>query len=405
MTTRSVTTGPMLISDKLHYAKEWAGGDGHYVPDSVGPIVKWNNYQMASARFHSSNPNKIGVIDEHGIYGPPNQYYLLTDHRWFATVGMGYEPRPDGTVNSTWSEGLFNLYWDSESETAIQTKLLNRIKGHSLHLGVALAEVDKLAGTVHDTLRNLVWGLRDLRAGRFWAFFRRFGVSPPSRVKVKQLTTLDISGRFLETRYCWEPTLSDCYQSVRAFEAISQGPRKKIFKKKINVEGSQPYRTNYCVGEESYKVRRTYNFEMYEELEFARQVGLVDPLSVIWERIPFSFVFDWFMPIGNYLNLIGQIPFMKGRWLRTDSIRMSFGGSLTIDPVYGLTQSTPVPISEWEIFLLKRDPLNLDSGLPVPKPEFKVAGAVQGKRLQNAIALAHQIFFGDRNDRRRTYHY
>jgi hypothetical protein len=31
-------------------------------------------------------------------------------------------------------------------------------------------------------------------------------------------------------------------------------------------------------------------------------VGLSDPLSVAWEVVPFSFVLDWFLPIGNYIE-------------------------------------------------------------------------------------------------------
>jgi hypothetical protein len=31
-------------------------------------------------------------------------------------------------------------------------------------------------------------------------------------------------------------------------------------------------------------------------------IGLINPSTVVWELIPFSFVVDWFLPIGNFLH-------------------------------------------------------------------------------------------------------
>lgn len=49
------------------------------------------------------------------------------------------------------------------------------------------------------------------------------------------------------------------------------------------------------------------------------QVGLTDPLSILWELVPFSFVIDWFLPIGTWLQSLSS------------SIGLQFlGGSTTI---------------------------------------------------------------------------
>lgn len=34
----------------------------------------------------------------------------------------------------------------------------------------------------------------------------------------------------------------------------------------------------------------------------AQSLGLLDPLTLAWELIPFSFVVDWFLPVGTYLS-------------------------------------------------------------------------------------------------------
>ena len=34
----------------------------------------------------------------------------------------------------------------------------------------------------------------------------------------------------------------------------------------------------------------------------ANRLGLLNPISVAWELVPFSFLIDWFVPVGNYLD-------------------------------------------------------------------------------------------------------
>jgi hypothetical protein len=31
-------------------------------------------------------------------------------------------------------------------------------------------------------------------------------------------------------------------------------------------------------------------------------LGLINPLEIVWELLPYSFVVDWFLPIGNWLS-------------------------------------------------------------------------------------------------------
>jgi hypothetical protein len=395
MTVGSWTTGtyPSGGATKLHAAKAWSGGDGKTIPGRISHKDKWNNYTMCHQWFHSGNPNEIGTIN------PITQVYTKrTNHSWNTGAGsplgsIGYSTFGDGTVSATFPTSQFSNFWTAREESKLLSKLLKKIKGHELHLGVSLAEVDKLAGTVLGTLRNLVYGLDDLRKLRFAAFARRFGARPPRKDRVERLRLLDISGRFLEMRYAWEPTIADVYEAAKAFEALSNGPRQYLNRARRRKSQQVGYRTNYCQVNQTVEVSRTYLFEMYEEMGAFRQMGLTDPLSIIWERIPFSFVVDWFMPIGTYLTLIGQIPFLKGRFLRTSSIRWNTSGTYQAAPFSGVDSASPSVNADWVRFNLERIPT---SGPPsVPFPDFTVSGAVAGKRIQNAIALAHQIFMGD----------
>ncbi|DAD50245.1 TPA_asm: maturation protein [ssRNA phage Esthiorhiza.4_3] len=381
MTTGSITTGVYTFSTKLHYAKAWFGYDGSSVPGQVRQ-KQWNEYRMCSKKFHGRNPNNIGV----GIGD------VRDNHSWNKTGGdpetIGFSVLGDGTVPFTFPTSSFNSIWTSKEELALLSKLLNKVKGHSLDIGVALAEVDKLAGTIVGTLKDLSMAVVYLSRGRFDQCARLLGVGPPSRKARRRLQTSEISGRFLEMRYAWEPTIKDAFEAAQAFEAISNGPRSIRFRAGKRVLLQRRYFTNYCIVPQVVEARRSYIFEMFEEMSVTRQLGLANPASILWERLPWSFVLDWFIPIGTYLELIGQIPFMKGRWLRTDSIR--WATACTASAAAPWKTLPPFVDCDWETFNLQR---SIFSGPPpVPLPSFRLAGAVQGKRVANAVALAHQVF-------------
>ncbi len=393
-----MTTGSWLVGDtanlpstRFRAKKYWSGDDGKYEGSYLSRKPKWNNYSMAHLHFESESSDLGLTLISNGA-----------DNTRDNSVMSGAD---NYVTSAVFPSALFDSYWDSRKESDLLAKLLNKVKGHSLNIGVALAEVDKMAGTMASTIKNLAFGVVDLSKLRFAAFARRFGTSPPSAKKVRRLQALDISGRFLEMRYAWQPAIEDAYQVAQAFEGISNGPRQQTFKKGgfINTEGDFTP-GNYRKSVSSVLCRRIYTFQMYEELSVLRQVGLANPASILWERLPWSFVLDWFLPVGNYLELIGQIPYLHGKWLRTDSVRLTGELSELNDGTAAFNRiKPPIPRVRISAFYMRRSVLL--SPPPVPSPQLKVAGAVQGKRLQNALALAHQIFFDAGRDSIVDYHY
>jgi hypothetical protein len=385
VTTGSYLTGPCNVFPMplFHSTKRWSGGNGRSITGRYSRKSQWNAYEMAHAKYSSTQLNKIGTRNT------PNGAITIRDNNTFGAIHGSYSTAP---VPVGFPTAAFSGYFDTRQELALLAKLRGKIVGHSYDMGVSLAETDKFAKTVCGTLGNLSLSVVDLLSGRWANAARRLGTSPPSRKKVRALQITDISGRYLEMRYAWMPTISDAFEASKAFEALSNGPRQKVFKASRNTGGSEYVNCNYCRVLTEVEVRRTYTYEMYEELSAARQLGLANPLTIVWERIPFSFVVDWFMPIGSYLSLIGQIPFMKGRWMRSDSLRRSYSGTFPCSTVAsgGFYPGPPYPNVNGVRFNLLRTILS--SPPSVPFPNLKVHGAVQGVRVWNAIALAHQIF-------------
>jgi len=128
------------------------------------------------------------------------------------------------------------------------------------------------------------------------------------------------SNLWLEYHFGWEPLVKDIYEAVKV---LSSNPPAQAVKGTgrcswpVRTPGSPtPY--NHWV-EYSYECKVLVQADVYirnPNLALANQLGIVNPATVAWELVPFSFLVDWFIPVGKLLDswtdLLGydlQYPF------------------------------------------------------------------------------------------------
>lgn len=135
----------------------------------------------------------------------------------------------------------------------------------------------------------------------------------------------------------------------------------------------------------------------------ASQLGFTNPAAVIWELIPFSFVADWFIPIGEWM---GNLSALTGLSIK-ESYKTVFIKQTCSEVLIGIPSST---VKTWlddhgvtcysrcmpggsvyqerstEVIYCKRYVLPLPK---VPKPEFK--NPVSPQHIKNALALFTQL--------------
>lgn len=385
MTTGSWSTGT-IASNGFLAVKQWSGTDGKLPAYPFSRTPRWNRYRLS---HHKARLTARGQPT-----GDWDRVRILTEST--GTISVDSDATNSTRVsfvnfNTTQGDILWAQKWTPSDELRLLARLIDKVKGHSFNMGVSLAEVDKLASTMLTSIKTLTYGLDALIRGHYRDFFRHMGTSPPRRFFQRNLELRDVSGRWLEVSYAVKPVINDAYEAVKAFEALSRGPRRA----QVKVSRSKAYQTvvdsEWTTGVIKGRAQRTYTYEAYEELGFLRQIGVMNPASIIWERIPWSFVIDWFIPVGTYLELIGQIPFLKGRFLRTDSLEEDWAGYTQLKRVpFGSTFKRcvqPLLWSDPHWFWQSRVPL---SSLSVPRPQVKVHGAIHGQRILNAIALSHQ---------------
>jgi len=338
MTTGSVSVTAPTIYD-YSMSKTWNGQDGMYEPSGR---QKWNNY-TSEWRSHSDQ---------------------LGQRNFVARVNAV----ADATI------------WSPADELRLQSQLVKRIKGHEFNLAVDLAQANQLVTMCAKTIRMLGRSMLYLKRGNISAALRELGVDGRN----KKLKSKDVSGRWLEIQYGWGPFVGSCYESAKAFEAISQGRSTRVVAKverKVMSESSASP-SSYSAPAVVY-ARKRIVCELNEELSFARTLGLLDPASVAWEVFPFSFVFDWFLPVGTYLENLAVIPNLSGRFCST--LMQGYDSSFLVakNPAYTGTR---------RIGKFIRLTRTISTSLTVQRPTFtNPITAATWKRIPNAVSLAHQL--------------
>lgn len=195
---------------------------------------------------------------------------------------------------------------DSAVSGRLANKLLDKLKGQDINLGQAFAERHQLSVLFLSTAKKLskLWiacKRRDIRAAA-----SALGVSSIRRLPKTA------AQMWLEYRYGWMPLVMDFYGAA---EAVAKANRKeKMFtlsvKANVKSEASEKRTSVSSFFNYRYTERRMTSgfgrvdfFVNNPLLHAAASTGLTNPLSLAWELAPYSFVADWFLPVGGFFDV------------------------------------------------------------------------------------------------------
>lgn len=129
-----------------------------------------------------------------------------------------------------------------------------------------------------------------------------------SRIKKRAKQASDM---WLEFHFGWEPLVQDIGTSIDAIQAIDFGYHR------VQAHGSASVREYLNLDNDFSRFydrgHKRYNGNVKVKMQadvkisnpnaaLANQLGFVNPLSVAWEAVPFSFVVDWFANVGQCLS-------------------------------------------------------------------------------------------------------
>jgi hypothetical protein len=150
---------------------------------------------------------------------------------------------------------------------------------------------------------QLARAARALRRGYVLDFFKELGI----KKRTVRKSASDMGGLWLEYSFGWKPLVDDIYSAVNVIQRPFPCKRCKGRAKGLYATTVWHPNLPYSTGYDEYTWKTMYHLEANVSVSNwvawrANELGLINPLSIAWEVVPFSFVVDWFVPIGNYLQ-------------------------------------------------------------------------------------------------------
>jgi hypothetical protein len=262
-------------------------------------------------------------------------------------------------------------------------KALLKLKDQKVNLGVALVEATQTADLVTDVASRIRRAYQAAKRGNFRAAKHHLG-----------LTIRETPSNWLAIQYGVKPLLSDV---EGAFQRLKFQPQQAWL---THVEGVAQRQTE----QPPSIVNTTWNVRVSETkrsrdiakvglwyrprndlLIALSNLGVTGLGEVVWEKVPFSFVADWFIPIGDYLSAMDAAfgyDFYAG--YRTFFAKSEAEGRYAgPNPGSNVTHGSILPTSSRSVYM-KRVAYAVS---PLPSvPEFNKSPLSFGRAV-NAIAL------------------
>lgn len=260
-----------------------------------------------------------------GPWRPPLPYsrYVSSDtdtYHLTARTSSGYWWQSDNQCPITEAAGAFDASgyyaetvpdFPSRGIEEMVRKARAKVKDQDVNLAVAFGERAATAAGVTDVVTTLTKTVRALRRRDYERAMRELGLRKRNRRGLPN----EPSNAWLALQYGWLPLLSDVYGSCEALEkadenrdryrcTVKAGYSDKEAVSRLFTEG-----VGTCYVEVNKQVTTAYKGMTRLDyvlrnplLATMSQVGVTNPLEVAWELVPFSFVADWFVPVGKYLS-------------------------------------------------------------------------------------------------------
>lgn len=235
-----------------------------------------------------------------------------------------YNASPLALSKNTWCAGTAPFpqrVWDIAA-----VRLRNEVMNSKFNLGVALGEARQTVGLVGSSVRRVVGGIDkfcdtwNLNRRQFRQLLRspRSILNPQFVAELGKKNANKAANAWLEYNYGWKPLVRDTYAASEVLDDYVNGqsmPLSCTTKKgymeddEIVFDWGNLINTNTWRMELPCRISTGVHFSVTYyvpdgTLPSFQSLGLTNPAAIAWELVPYSFVVDWFVDIGNWLSAL-----------------------------------------------------------------------------------------------------
>jgi hypothetical protein len=196
---------------------------------------------------------------------------------------------------------------------------LLKLKDQKINLAQAFAERQQTVNLIGDTAGRIARSLMALKKGDIRKAAEALKVKPPKRVPKGKYAKDRMSNEWLALQYGWNPLLNDVYGGAEALAekdmaepnryivTVKAGKKAKDSRRVVKDGGrlSDDYLNYRQIGLSRMKYGVRVSLSYVEDNTFTAEMaslGLTNPALLAWELMPWSFVVDWFLPLGNWIS-------------------------------------------------------------------------------------------------------
>lgn len=400
-----MTSGTKVIgassTQGYYYRKVWDGGDSPSVrlaplPDepltSYYAWVKVGNGFERVLKYHRSRkkrpPKRARSKD-------PHNYTVEVRHGSQSAFQYHIKNQPAASWEDSWSktEPPPSSLYTANQQISLVKRLKEEINGSGFDASVFLGTGHQSLTTITQSAIRIASAMRNVRKGNIGEALRdlRGKSYRGSNFRKPVNTQAEFADAWLGIQYGWRPLIQDVYESGSFLANLLEVPFQ--FKCRVHKRIQASGDVQSSIGFTQW-MSPIYTEDVWltailtEPPSIFFKLGLTNPANLAWELLPWSFVIDWFVPVGDYLDARGASSSLVGSFM-TSRVAKSGGTGLALSAnavsLYGIDSIRGA--SQCSTFALKME-RTVGSSLPVPSPQFKSLSKIAGwQHCANSIAL------------------
>lgn len=201
-------------------------------------------------------------------------------------------------------------------------KLYGEVKGADFNAAISSAEMNDTIKMMGDNIRRIAKAFSSARKGDYRSAYKALAMKASTPGK-------NAASFWLEIQYGILPLMKDIQEAVKFIQHRMLDP--VIPRYRVRTGGRADGKASPSAptfASQTHSAGCQLIFYPTASLSITEALGLTeyDLYSVVWEKVSYSFVIDWILPIGPWLEAMTAARTLKGYVIRTDTTRRYASG-------------------------------------------------------------------------------